>query len=65
MKRTWILDTKKSNFYKNKNITKIDDFDVNKILVSKEELFGTKNSFKYFNGYNDKDVIIPLSIKLP
>ena len=41
---------KKSNFYKNKNITKIDDFDVNKILVSKEELFGTKNSFKYFNG---------------
>ena len=56
---------KKSNFYKNKNITKIDDFDVNKILVSKEELFGTKNSFRYFIGYNDKDVIRPLSRKLP
>ena len=56
---------KKSNFYKNKKVTKIDDIDVNKILVSKEEPYGTKNSFKYFIGYNDNDVIRPLCIKLP
>ena len=37
---------KKSAFYKIKKVTKIDDFDVNKILVSKEEPYGTKNSFK-------------------
>ena len=50
---------KKSDFYKNKKITNIDDIDANKILVSKEELYGTKNSFKYFIGHNDNDVIIP------
>ena len=56
---------KKSDFYKNKKVTKIDDIDVNKILVSKEEPYGTKNSFKYFIGYNDNDVIRPLCMKLP
>ena len=55
---------KKSDFYKNKKVTKIDDIDVNKILVSKEEPYGTKNSFKYFIGYNDNDVIRPLCIRL-
>ena len=55
----------KSDFYKNKKVTKIDDIDVNKILVCKEEPYGTKNSFKYFIGYNDNDVIRPLCIKLP
>ena len=47
----------KSGFYKNKKVTRIDDIDVNKILVSKEEPYGTKNSFKYFIRYNDNDVI--------
>ena len=56
---------KKSDFYKNKKVTKIDDIDVNKILVSKEEPYGTKNSFKYFIRYNDNDVVRPLYIKLP
>ena len=56
---------KKSDFYKNKKVTNIDDIDANKILVSKEEPFGTKKSFKYFIGYNDNDVIRPLYIKLP
>ena len=44
----------------------IDDIDANKMLVSKERLYGTKNSFKYFIRYNDNDVIIirPLCIKL-
>ena len=36
-----------------------------KILVSKKESYGTKNSLKYFIGYNDDDVIRPLCIKLP
>ena len=49
---------------KNKKITKIDDIDVNKILVYKEEPYATKNSFKYFVRYNDSDVIRPLCIKL-
>ena len=33
----------KSNFYKNKKIFKIDDIDINKILASKKESYGTKN----------------------
>ena len=56
---------KKSDFYKNKKVVKIDAIDFNKILVSKEELYGTKNSFKYFIGYNDNDIIRPLCIRLP
>ena len=55
---------KKSDFYKNKKITKIYDIDVNKILVSKKELYGTKYSFKFFIGYNDNEVTKPLCIRL-
>ena len=55
---------KKSDFYKNKNVTKIDDIDVNKILVYKEEPYSTENSLKYFIGYNDNDVIRPLCMNL-
>ena len=39
--------------------------DVNKILVSKKESYGTRNLLKYFIGYNDDDVIRPLCILLP
>ena len=39
--------------------------DFNKILVSKEEPYGTKKSFKYFIRYNDNDVIRALCIRLP
>ena len=42
----------------------MDDIDVNKILVSKEEPYGKNNSLKYFIGYNDNDVIRPLCLKL-
>ena len=56
---------KKSDFYKNKKVNRIDDTDVNKILISKKEPYDTKNSFKYFIGYNDNDVIRPLCIRLP
>ena len=55
----------KSNFYKNKKLFKIEDIDINNILVSKKESYGTKNSHKYFIGYNDDDAIRPLCIKLP
>ena len=55
----------KSYFYKNKIVVKIDDIDVNKISVSKEEPFGKKNSVKYLIGYNDNDVIRPLCVRLP
>ena len=55
----------KSDFYKNKKVTKIDDIDANKILISEEEPYGTKNSFKYFIGYNNNDVIRPSCKKLP
>ena len=51
----------KSGFYnKNKKIFNVNDIDVNKILVSKKEQYGKYNSFKYFIGYNDNDVIRPL-----
>ena len=56
---------KRSNFYKNKKINDIGDIDVNNILVSKKEPYGTKNSLKYFIGYNDNDIIRPLCIRLP
>ena len=56
---------KTSDFYKNKKVFQIDNIDVNKILVSKKEPYGTKNSFKYFIGYNDNDVIRPLCIRFP
>ena len=52
----------KGSFYKNKKLFSLNDIDVNKILVSKKESYGTKNSLKYFIGYNDSDVIRPLCI---
>ena len=56
---------KKSNFYKNKKAFQIDNIDVNKILVSKKEPYGTKNALNYFIGYNDNDVIRSLCLRLP
>ena len=59
--------TKKSKevtFTKTKKVFQIDNNDANKILVSNEEPYGTQNSFKYFIGYNDNDVIRPLCLKL-
>ena len=56
---------KKREIYKNRKVNSIDDIDVNKILVSKREQCSTKNSFKYFIGYNDDDAIRPLCVRLP
>ena len=58
-------NTKKSEFYKNTKVNSMDDIGVNQILFSKKEPYGTKNSFKYFIGYNDNDVIRPLCLRLP
>ena len=55
----------KCNFYKNKKLFKIEDIDINNILVSEKESYDTKSSLKYFVGYNDDDVTRPLCIKLP
>ena len=55
---------KKSDFYKNKTAVQIDNINVNKILVSKQEPYGTKNALKYFIGYIDNDVIRPLCLRL-
>ena len=56
---------KKTDFYnKNKKIFNINVIDVNKKLVSKKELYGKYNSFQYFIGYNDSDVIRPLYLEL-
>ena len=56
---------KKNDFSKNKKVNRIDDIDVNKILFSKKEPYGTKNSFKYFIGCNDNGVIRQLCVRLP
>ena len=49
----------------NKKLFSLNEIDDNKILVSKKESYGTKNSRRYFIGYNDDDVIRPLCIMLP
>ena len=55
---------KKATFTITKKIFNIDDIDLNKILVSIKEQYGNYNSFKYFIGYNDNDIIRPLCLKL-
>ena len=54
---------KRSDFYKNKKVFRIDNTDANKLLVSKEEPYVIQNSFKHFIGYNN--VVRPLCVKLP
>ena len=54
----------KKDFYCNKKQFKIKDIDINKVLISKPESYGTKNAKKYIIGYND-DVIRPIRIFLP
>ena len=45
-----------------RNLFNLNDINVNKMLVSKKESYGTENSIKYFIGYNDGGVIRPLCI---
>ena len=58
--------TKKKNFYRSRKPFNVSDIDVSEILISKEVVYGTKNSLKYFIGHIDEDdVIRPLLLKLP
>ena len=57
---------KKNIFYRSRKPLNASDIDVNKILISKEVVYGTKNSLKYFIGYIDEDdAIRPLCLNLP
>ena len=47
----------RSHFYKNKKLTKIDEIDVDKILVSKEESYDTK---KHLN--TSVDIMMMMSL---
>ena len=57
---------KKNIFYRSRKRFNVSDIDANKIVISKEVVYGTKNSLNYFIGYNDEeDAIRPLLLKLP
>ena len=57
---------KKNIVYRSRKPFTVSDIDINKIVISKELVYGTKNSLKYFIGYIDEDdVIRPLLLKLP
>ena len=55
--KKWLLHIKRK-------VTSID-VDANKILVFKNEPYGTKKALKYVIGYNNNDVIRPLCLRLP
>ena len=51
---------------KSRKTFNVSDIDVIRIVISKEVVYGTKNSIKYFIGYFDEDYVIrPLLLKLP
>ena len=57
--KMWFLQKKTQQ-----KVIKRGDIGINKILVSKEEPYGSKVSLYNFIKYNDDDVIRPLCIKL-
>ena len=50
-----MIKKSKNFFYRSRKPFNVNDIDVNKILISKEVVYGTKNSLKYFIGYVDED----------
>ena len=53
-------------FYRSRKPFDVSDIDVNRLVISKEVVYGTKNSLKYFIGYFDEnDVIGQVLLKLP
>ena len=55
---------KKNNFHRSRKPFNLNDIGVNKIVIFKEVVYRTKNSYKYCIGYFDKDdVIRPLILK--
>ena len=59
-----ITSKQKKVFKETKNLFKMENKDISKILVSKKQSHDEK-SFRYLIGYNDNDVIRPLCIRLP
>ena len=51
---------KKSIFYRSRKPFNVSDIDVNKIVISKEVVHGTKNSLKHFTGYNDVEDVLQM-----
>ena len=61
-----IKKIKKNILYRSRKPFNVSDIDVNKIIISKEVVYGTRNLLKYLIEYNDEeDVIKPLLLKLP
>ena len=57
---------KKTIFYRSRKPFDVSDINVNRIVMSKEVVYGTKNSIKYFIGnFDEDDVIRLLLLKLP
>ena len=57
---------KKNIFYRSRKPFNVSSINVNRIVISKDVVYGTKNSIKYFIGHFDEDdVIRPLLLKLP
>ena len=57
---------KKNIFYRSRKPFDVSDINVNRIVMSKEVVYGTKNSLKYFIGnFDEDDVIRLLLLKLP
>ena len=56
---------KKNIFYRIRKPFDVSNIDVNRIVISKEVVYGTKNFIKYFIGYFDEDdVVRPLLLNL-
>ena len=47
-RKFWRQKNQEKRLFHKQKVIKIDDIDVSKKLVSKEEPYGSKNSFKYF-----------------
>ena len=57
---------KKNISYRSRKPFNVSDIYVNKIVISKEVVYGAKNSLKCLIGYIDEGVVIrPLLLKLP
>ena len=52
------IKKEKNIFYTSRKPFDVSDIDVNKIVISKEVVYGPKNSLKYFIGYNDEEDVI-------
>ena len=58
------IEVSKKQFYESKIILKLDEVDVNKIIVS-NKVKGNNKTSKVFTGYIDHIDVIPLCVVLP